>query len=140
MGEGDIRLLRPKVQRLAEQLVERCDKEGLPIIITRTLRTTDAQDELYARGRTQSGTIVTNARGGSSYHNYGVAFDVRPATFTDEKNKLSQLEKVGAIGTDIGLEWGGAWGEFPDAPHFQYTAGFSIEDFKNESIKTELFE
>jgi len=43
---------------------------------THTLRTHAEQDKLYAQGRTVKGSIVTNARGGQSYHNYGLAIDI----------------------------------------------------------------
>lgn len=36
------------------------------------------QDALYAQGRTTPGPIVTNAKGGQSAHNYGLAIDVYP--------------------------------------------------------------
>ena len=41
-----------------------------------TLRSIKEQNELYAMGRTSSGRIVTNAKGGQSIHNYGLAFDI----------------------------------------------------------------
>jgi len=41
-----------------------------------TLRTFAEQDALYAKGRTEAGKIVTNAKGGMSYHNYGLAIDI----------------------------------------------------------------
>ena len=39
------------------------------------LRSFPEQANLYAKGRTQSGDIVTNARAGQSAHNYGCATD-----------------------------------------------------------------
>ena len=39
-------------------------------------RTFALQDALYAQGRTTPGAIVTNAKGGQSPHNYGLAVDV----------------------------------------------------------------
>jgi hypothetical protein len=39
------------------------------------LRTFEAQEALYAKGRTAPGVIVTNALPGSSFHNYGLATD-----------------------------------------------------------------
>mgnify|MGYP002477972077 CR=1 FL=1 len=41
-----------------------------------TLRTDAEQDALYAIGRTKPGKVVTNARGGESLHNYGLAIDI----------------------------------------------------------------
>lgn len=39
------------------------------------LRSFVDQDALYAKGRTTPGPVVTNARGGLSFHNYGLASD-----------------------------------------------------------------
>jgi hypothetical protein len=41
-------------------------------------RTMEEQAALYAKGRTTSGKIVTKAKPGESYHNYGLAFDWVP--------------------------------------------------------------
>src|SRR5690606_22511724 len=38
-------------------------------------RTWAEQDALYAQGRTKPGSIVTNAKGGQSNHNFGIAMD-----------------------------------------------------------------
>lgn len=46
--------------------------------VTSGLRSSALQDTLYAQGRTAPGSIVTNARGGQSAHNYGLAIDVYP--------------------------------------------------------------
>jgi len=40
------------------------------------LRTYEEQDALYAQGRTAPGPKVTNAPGGHSNHNFGLAFDM----------------------------------------------------------------
>lgn len=41
-------------------------------------RTIAEQNGLYAKGRTVPGNIVTNAPGGSSAHNFGLAADIAP--------------------------------------------------------------
>jgi len=50
--------------------------KGVRLRITQGLRTFKEQDDLYAQGRTKPGPKVSNARGGQSMHNYGLAFDV----------------------------------------------------------------
>lgn len=70
--------LRPEVQSLAAQLIEVCRRSGIRLIMTSTFRDYEKQNDLYAQGRVRPGSIVTNARGGYSYHNFGVAFDVCP--------------------------------------------------------------
>ena len=43
---------------------------GCEVKIVHSYRSKALQDELYAKGRTTPGPIVTNARGGSSKHNH----------------------------------------------------------------------
>lgn len=127
--------LHPKVAALAEELKARCAVEGIHIIITATLRDVEYQNELYAQGRTKPGKIVTNAKGGLSFHNYGVAFDVVPlkdnmTAMYETSGEFGKVwAKVGTIGESIGLEWGGNW-KFKDMPHFQYIEGLTLADFR----------
>src|SRR5947209_373213 len=130
-----LELLKPKIKKMAENLMDDCKKQGYQITITQTLRTIEEQDALYAQGRTKPGNIVTKAKGGYSFHNFGVAFDVCPvvngkAVWDD--NEL--FKKIGEIGIKIGLEWGGTWTSFLDLPHFQYLAGYSLADFQSNAI------
>lgn len=118
----DITLCHPRLQALAAKLIEECNKQGLTIKIGETLRTVAEQDALYAQGRTQPGSIVTNAPGSSysSYHQWGTAFDIYRADGQGAYNEAGKFfEKVGAIGVAIGLEWGGNWKSIVDKPHFQ---------------------
>ena len=139
----DLELLKPKIRRLALSLIEKCREQGLEAEISYTLRTHEEQDALYRRGREASGDIVTNARAGYAFHNYGVAFDARP--LVDGKKpegevRVALAKKIGRIGMDLGLEWGGTWESFPDLPHFQYTAGYSIGDFLASTVDWQKFE
>ena len=101
-----------------------------------TLRTFKEQDDLYALGRTKAGKIVTNARGGFSYHNFGLALDIvliRKTTgqaiwdiSTDfDNDRKSDWMEIVTILKSFGFEWGGDW-KFKDYPHFQKTKGYSI--------------
>lgn len=127
----DMNELHPKVKELAEKLIEACRKQGINIGISETYRTKERQDYLYAQGRTRPGNIVTYVRGSDmrSYHQWRLAFDVYINKKGDEYNS-TLLKKVGDIGTNLGLEWGGSWSGFKDTPHFQYTFGLSIQDLK----------
>lgn len=123
------------VKKMAMDLIDACKFAGIDILITSTYRDFAAQDALYAKGRIAPGAIVTNAIGGKSYHNYRVAFDVvpmqngKPVWGTEGKD--SELwRRVGEIGEQIGLEWAGNWRRFREFPHFQYTAGLSLADFR----------
>ena len=51
---------------------------GAVYSVQQGLRTVAQQNALYAQGRTEPGAIVTNAPGGSSAHNFGLAVDLYP--------------------------------------------------------------
>lgn len=125
--------VHPVVAAKARQLITAAYKEGINVIITQGFRSIEEQNELYAQGRTEPGKIVTNARGGDSYHNYGLAIDfalMNPdGSISWEVN--DKWKRVAAIGKSLGFEWGGDWsGNLKDYPHLQYTFGLSIADLK----------
>jgi peptidoglycan L-alanyl-D-glutamate endopeptidase CwlK len=116
----------------------------LPFFLFMALRTFECQDELYAQGRTKPGSIVTNARGGDSLHNYGLAADYvldgsleKPGiqwswnTKADfDSDGRSDWMRMGEIAESCGLEWGGRWKRFPDLPHVQNTYGLALVEIK----------
>lgn len=133
--------LKPKVKRLAQRLLQECKKKDIKIIITQTLRSVDEQNFLFAAGRTRPGKVVTNAKGGYSLHNYGVAFDFCPIIAGKAVYDNPDLfETVGKIGVGLGLEWGGDWKNFIDRPHFQFTAGYKLLDFVGNKIDWRKFQ
>ena len=129
--------LHPTLKIKAEQLISKCDKAGLKIRITQGYRSVEEQNELYAQGRTKPGNKVTNARGGFSMHNWGVAFDF---CRNDGKGAYNEdgdfFGKVGAIGISIGLEWGGSWKSIVDKPHFQLPDWGSTTSILRSQYKT----
>lgn len=126
---SDLKTLHPYVRVLANKFLEKCKQENFPVTIYFTYRTVKEQNELYAKGRTTRGPKVTNARGGYSYHNYGLAFDAAPLVNGKiDWNNVSLFEKMGQIGMSVGLEWGGNWKSFKDTPHFQWTGGLTIKE------------
>lgn len=110
---------------------------GTTLTVTSTYRTFAEQDILYAQGRTSPGNIVTNAKGGQSFHNYGVAFDV--AINRNGVLDYNITPFIAWIGKFIGLEWGGDFANFVDKPHFQLTLGYSINDFENGNVDISKF-
>lgn len=117
----DITLCYPRLQKLAAQLVEECEKQGLIIKIGECFRTVAEQDALYAQGRTKSGAIVTNAKGStySSQHQWGIAFDFFRNDGAGAYNEDGDFfGRVGRIGESLGLGWGGNWRSPVDKPHF----------------------
>ena len=63
---------------MAERLLADAAAAGIPLTVTFTLRSMATQAALYAQGRTRPGPVVTNARAGHSFHNFGLALDVVP--------------------------------------------------------------
>lgn len=129
--------LHPVVHAAAEELIERCYSNGVPILITQGLRTTAEQDALYAQGRTKPGAIVTNARGGYSYHNYGLAIDFAlllpdgsgvswDMKRDGDKDRIADWHEVVQEAKRIGFEWGGDFTSIKDYPHFQMSFGMTI--------------
>jgi len=49
--------------------------KGVHPYIDQTYRTFAESDKLYAQGRTEPGQIISNAKAGQSWHNYGLALD-----------------------------------------------------------------
>lgn len=95
-----------------------------------TLRTFAEQAELYAQGRTKPGKIVTQAKPGYSWHNWGLAFDIvfkNGNSWTWDKPD-EMWAKLGEMGKKHGFEWGGSWRPFRDLPHFQLTYGLTCEE------------
>ena len=127
--------LTPETQELCKKFIEECKKAGIDILITSTLRDNEAQTVLYNQGRTiESKTkgekIVTNAKAGQSFHNYGVAFDVVPlANGKPDWNNTILWIKIGHIGKTVGLEWAGTWKNFKEYPHFQLP-GLSLAELQ----------
>lgn len=119
-------VLADKIRALASTLAA----QGTIIIVVQGLRTTLEQDELYAQGRTMPGKIVTNARGGYSYHNFGLAVDCAPLNpdktidWNAAHPAWAHMELMGS--TQLGLTSGANWLRLKDAPHFQLTGRFPV--------------
>lgn len=132
VNSRDLDELHPAVKRRALAFISACDADGITLLITSTYRDHASQDALYAQGRNgRPGPVVTNAKGGQSFHNWRMAFDVVPLvngkpvwSTSGESGKL--WRKVGLIGKSCGLEWAGDWKRFPEFPHFQFTGGLSL--------------
>lgn len=140
-SEARLENLHPIIRHMAVRLVADSFTAGVPIIITQGFRSTEYQNGLYAQGRTKPGPIVTNAKGGRSYHNYGLAVDFalllpdgKTASWDTRRDGDHDSHKdwyeVAAIGKRIGFEWGGDWDKFVDMPHFQFTMGLSLNELQ----------
>lgn len=132
--------LQPLVRRKAELVVKEMASLGHTVHVFEGFRSKARQDELYAQGRTTAGNVVTNAKGGESLHNYGVAVDIvfgpkgKPSWNPKEPWKL-----LGSVGKKYGFEWGGDWSKFTDLPHLEMTLGYKLKDFIDKKINYTKF-
>ena len=132
--------LHPIVAAKQDELIAGAHRAGIDILITDGLRDNEEQDALYRQGRTAEGQIVTNVKGGGSYHNYGLAIDFALRTkdgqvlwdleYDGNGNGQSDWMEVVAIAKELGFTWGGDWESFPDYPHLQMDFGYSIGELK----------
>lgn len=141
--------LKPKVQRLCDQFVSACKDSGIIVQVTEGFRSMERQAELYnqpfdKKDNDGDGKIdeadekVTNAKAGQSFHNYGVAFDVI-FVINGRRTYEGDWNAIGRIGRSIGLDWGGDWKTFVDRPHFQFTGGYTLDDFINNRVDWNRF-
>ena len=125
--------LVPSVKTKAQLFLERCAECGIDILIYCTYRSKEEQDGLYAQGRTKPGDIVTNARGGESFHNYRCAFDFVPLVGGKPQWKNADLyAKAGRIAESVGLEWAGRWtGKLKETAHCQFANGLTLDQLQH---------
>lgn len=139
-----IKQLHPKLQEEVKDLylnqIVPALTGGVSCRFAYTLRTIEEQNEIYAQGRTKlfdkQGKrlgIVTNAKGGQSYHNYGLAIDIvlidNVSAYWDtikdfDGDSIPDWMEVVKIFKKNGWEWGGDFSK-PDSPHFQKTFGYT---------------
>lgn len=120
IASRDLNELLPDVKVMALAFIAKCKSEGIDLLITSTYRDIESQNALYAQGRTTPGKIVTNAKGGRSFHNYRVALDVAPLVNGKiDWNDAKLWVRIGAIGKSVGLDWAGDWASFKEMAHFQ---------------------
>lgn len=132
----DLKDLLPRTAAKVSNMITHCKEAGIDLLITATYRDNESQDALYAQGRTLMGKRVTNVKGGDSFHNHRVAVDVVPVVNGKciwDDNVL--WVRVGSIGTQCGLEWGGYWKTLVDKPHFQDLNGYSLDQYKRGEAK-----
>lgn len=114
---------------------------------THVLRSMEEQNNLYAQGRTKQGSIVTWAKAGESYHNYGLSVDIVLIVDKDgdgnyesaswdlvtdfDGDGIADWKEVVMIFKKYGWTWGGDWNKpKTDSPHFEKTFGYSVMDLK----------
>lgn len=155
--------LHPAVLAGTNALIERAYARGVPIVITQGLRTKAEQNALYAKSRTQEQLNAvglshvtaqpkekwaTNAIGGSSNHNYGLAIDfalllpngssVSWDMLRDgDGDKVKDWNEVVEEAKALGFFWGGDFESIFDGPHFEMTFGLTIKQLQAGAQPTE---
>lgn len=107
-----------KIRAMSDALLT----QGLYIRVTQGYRSFADQNALYAER-----PKVTNAPGGYSAHNFGLAVDCAPSQDAygnpfdpDWDGKDAHYAKMIAAGEAGGLNCGANWHSFVDRPHFQW--------------------
>jgi peptidoglycan L-alanyl-D-glutamate endopeptidase CwlK len=99
-------------------------------------RTFEEQAQLYAQGRTKPGKIVTNAKPGYSFHNFGLAIDCgvfeggKYLDSTNPKKADSFHRQTAFICSKYGLRWGGNFKSIYDAPHFELNTKVTLAQLR----------
>lgn len=135
-----IEKIHPKLRVELTTIVKELELRNVDIRIVQGLRTFKEQDDLYAQGRTTPGNKVTNAKGGESYHNYGlsvdfvllhkdgkISWDMKEDMDNDKKADWMEVVEVF---TKYNWSWGGLW-KTPDNPHFEKTFGNNFRTLLN---------
>lgn len=120
--------LHPKIKCAVKNFVNDVEKTmGIKLRIIQGYRTYAEQDALFGQS-----PKVTNARGGESNHNFGLAIDVAEIKngTIDWVEQETVLSKIAPIGKKWGLAWGGDWKSFVDKPHFEMTFGKTTQDLR----------
>lgn len=116
--------------------LQACHDNKFDVQITSGSRSFKEQDDLYAIGRTKPGRIITNAKGGQSMHNYGIAIDIVIINRKGECDwRLEMYEMLWRVAKKKDLNkqwlcWGGNWKSFKDSAHFDLSNGEPIEKIK----------
>lgn len=148
VSESRLKLLCPDLSEKWRRVrQEMWDKNQLQLRVTDGLRDYPAQWALFSIGRKKNARgewivlepkkIVTHARGGESFHNFGLALD---SAFMGDDPYLGNLPKTdsdfswneyGRICKENGLEWGGYWSApKTDRPHCQSTYQLSLHSLQ----------
>ncbi len=98
---------------------------GTLLRVVEGLRTEAKQAEYYAQGRTAPGDIVTNAKPGETYHEYGLAGDVAGLNANGSINWHIDYAAIAARAQTYGFSWGGYFVSIVDRPHFEITYGLT---------------
>lgn len=144
-----INTLHPKIREKALEdylTINTILPKGIRLRFSEAYRSKKHQQDLYDKGRSKPGKIVTNAKPGQSIHEYGLAFDIvllydRDGNGTYEsaswdekkdfdKNGQADWTSVVLFFKSRGWSWGGDFKSIYDSPHFELTFGNTWKTLK----------
>jgi peptidoglycan L-alanyl-D-glutamate endopeptidase CwlK len=133
-SEENIRTLMPPAQKVARIWLDKAKRvaaeNGVDVKIICGTRTYGEQDALYKKR-----PKVTNAKGGYSWHNFGLAFDFGVFSIDGKKyfGESPLYDELGSLTREVqDAEWGGDWSSFKDKPHIQMRRFNSIAEARKE--------
>ena len=138
--EMNIYSLHLKAQETARIFMNALLNAGIGVKIISGTRTYLEQNELFKKGRYGNPPpIVTKARGGSSNHNFGIAWDIGLFTpgggYIVKAGPYNEAAQIVMSGQIPGLEWGGNWTSFVDPPHYQLATQLTITQIREQFEK-----
>lgn len=117
----DLDALHPYFLEKVNKLIAICKTKGIELAVVESFRTSAKQNEYKLMGKK-----YTRATGGHSKHQYGLAIDVVPVIDSVAQWDNARLwKKIGAVGEQLGLRWGGRWHTLYDPGHFEWSGGLS---------------
>ncbi len=118
---ADIKALHPAFRDKVIELIRQCSLKGITVAVVETFRTHAKQNEYKTMGGK-----YTNSAGGRSKHQYGLAIDIVPmVNGKPQWDNQALWRRVGVIGENLGLRWGGRWKRPYDPAHFEWTGGLT---------------
>lgn len=146
-----IQKLHPKIRDEVKKIIEEANvllADNVEIRVVQGLRTIEEQNALYTQGRTKPGPKITNAKGGSSIHNYGLAIDFCLLINNKEiswnlnqdtdKDSIKDWQEVINVFKKYKWSWGGDWNSIKDNPHLEKTFGYTWQQLLTKYNKKDF--
>lgn len=132
--------IHPELREELHTIYKEIRERGVGVRFTDVLRTFEQQEALFAKGRSAPGSIVTHARAGQSYHNYGLAVDIVlllpdgqvswDRTLDFDNDGTRDWDEIVFVFKHYGWQWGGDWTSFKDYPHFEKSFGLTTAELR----------
>jgi len=149
----DLNELHPVVLPRARLWLAACAVRGLPLLVIETRRTMAVARAYWVTGRMplkdalvyyaaaglrpikdEDNKIITKAKPGQSWHQYGCALDFAPLVngqidwVYDPEFPADHWDEIADEAKKVGFKWGGDWRTFKDRPHVEYHSGWEHPD------------